>query len=952
MVALMDSRRAAWPASSVTEFGQLLRLLRHRARLTQRELGAAVGYSEAQIRRLEQEGRLPDPAVVAAIFLPALRLGAEPELAARLYELAAAPRGRQPAEQPQPGHPDGRHGAQTADLAAIPAPPTQQVDRAAVLAELRRCLGAERRVLMCGRPGMGKTSLAAVLAGKRAEAGGAVCWITLTAGVTTQAEAVIQLLARSLVRHGHGDLAPLCDPGQLERPVPRHEQLYLITAAAGQAGALICLDNADLLRAEPETRAIIEHIAGSSAARILAISQEEMPLAGFAPFGLGGLARDAARALVSGLAGRMLPAPLAEILIEQTGGSPMLIRLALGQLRRGVDARALIDRLDREPRIARYLLQSTLAGLSEPARRLISLLAVFRHPINLMDEQLIYASEALEGRYDVRAGLDELRYRQLVQHPARADLHPLVREYIYAGVGGVAVGRQGLHRLAGLHCEQVLDDPLEASWHYARAADPGEAVGLLAARTADLTASGRAGRAADLAGRLLPAFGGTGDAERQLLVTLGDLLVHTERDAEAEKAYRAALAHPAPPAVWAWVAGLLAQSLLQEGRAAEALDVCRAAAAGLTENEDVLRAQLGAVQCRAHLMLSEFDEAVAVAEQAFTAAGRIAAVTPGAAATVQAWAYWVFGATARLCGRSDDAIGWLGRASAAARGAGLREVAGRALFTMGEIAHERGDVGSAEQFYQEALAEMRPIGDSDGVARVQDALAAMRNRAGAPDEAIKLLEDAGALKRRIGDPLGAANSERALGLILLSQGQIEAARALLAAVLDSAGQLGPPQARAYCLDSLAMVDLADGDHRNARRDLTEAARIADEVDDPRLGTVVKMHSSFGYLVSGDLPAAIRVAGTCAEQVALTGAEMHAGVAVEYTALTACLALAAGDLAAAAARVAEMAAQASHIGDVRYGAAAQRISAAIAASAAGTPPPMASLPRMVWVDDGR
>ena len=94
MVALMDSRRAAWPASSVTEFGQLLRVLRHRARLTQRELGVAVGCSEAQICRLEQEGRLPDPAVVAALFLPVLRLGAEPELAgASLRDDAVRPSG-------------------------------------------------------------------------------------------------------------------------------------------------------------------------------------------------------------------------------------------------------------------------------------------------------------------------------------------------------------------------------------------------------------------------------------------------------------------------------------------------------------------------------------------------------------------------------------------------------------------------------------------------------------------------------------------------------------------------------------------------------------------------------------------------------------------------------------------------------------------------------------------
>jgi Helix-turn-helix domain len=42
-------RRAPLPASSFADFGTLLRALRRQARLTQRELGIAVGYSEAQI---------------------------------------------------------------------------------------------------------------------------------------------------------------------------------------------------------------------------------------------------------------------------------------------------------------------------------------------------------------------------------------------------------------------------------------------------------------------------------------------------------------------------------------------------------------------------------------------------------------------------------------------------------------------------------------------------------------------------------------------------------------------------------------------------------------------------------------------------------------------------------------------------------------------------------------
>jgi transcriptional regulator with XRE-family HTH domain len=75
------------------DFGQLLRYLRRKARLTQRQLGRAVGYSEAQISRLEQHHRAPNPTTVAALFVPALRLPGGSATGRRLVELAERARG-------------------------------------------------------------------------------------------------------------------------------------------------------------------------------------------------------------------------------------------------------------------------------------------------------------------------------------------------------------------------------------------------------------------------------------------------------------------------------------------------------------------------------------------------------------------------------------------------------------------------------------------------------------------------------------------------------------------------------------------------------------------------------------------------------------------------------------------------------------------------------------------
>lgn len=85
--------------ASISSFGEFLKYLRRRARLTQDELGRAVGYSREQITRLERNQRLPDTTILAALFVPALALRDDPEAIARFLELAAQARGEQPPSQ-------------------------------------------------------------------------------------------------------------------------------------------------------------------------------------------------------------------------------------------------------------------------------------------------------------------------------------------------------------------------------------------------------------------------------------------------------------------------------------------------------------------------------------------------------------------------------------------------------------------------------------------------------------------------------------------------------------------------------------------------------------------------------------------------------------------------------------------------------------------------------------
>src|SRR4051812_7565381 len=93
--------RPITPASFVN-FGDFLKYLRRRQQLTQLELSIAVGYSEAQISRLEKNQRLPDLTALKPLFIPALHLESEPELAGRLLELAQSARQE---DAPAPGVP-------------------------------------------------------------------------------------------------------------------------------------------------------------------------------------------------------------------------------------------------------------------------------------------------------------------------------------------------------------------------------------------------------------------------------------------------------------------------------------------------------------------------------------------------------------------------------------------------------------------------------------------------------------------------------------------------------------------------------------------------------------------------------------------------------------------------------------------------------------------------------
>ena len=160
----MSERRTASSLPPIASgFGDLLRQVRRRAGMTQRDLAAAVGYSVAMICSLEKGSRLPDVAVVAERFAPALALQDDPELAARLVAAAASVRGHQQSVAATVTRTITVAIEEEVDaLHLLPAPPTPLLGRGHDLDLIcRRLVGHQGRLLtLTGAPGVGKTRLA------------------------------------------------------------------------------------------------------------------------------------------------------------------------------------------------------------------------------------------------------------------------------------------------------------------------------------------------------------------------------------------------------------------------------------------------------------------------------------------------------------------------------------------------------------------------------------------------------------------------------------------------------------------------------------------------------------------------------------------------------------------------------------------------------------------------
>jgi predicted ATPase/transcriptional regulator with XRE-family HTH domain len=165
-----NRRKRAMPVTTTHSFGVLLKQLRKRAGMTQRDLAAALNYSDSLISSLEHAQRLPDLHAVLNRFIPALGLQDDPTTATRLIEQAALACGERPGDLVTLHH--ATHAMLQDESAAravqLLSSPNELIGRAEEVRQVcNRLRGHSGRLLtLVGPPGIGKTRLALAVAAR------------------------------------------------------------------------------------------------------------------------------------------------------------------------------------------------------------------------------------------------------------------------------------------------------------------------------------------------------------------------------------------------------------------------------------------------------------------------------------------------------------------------------------------------------------------------------------------------------------------------------------------------------------------------------------------------------------------------------------------------------------------------------------------------------------------
>jgi predicted ATPase/DNA-binding XRE family transcriptional regulator len=408
-------------------FGVMLRHLRRRARLTQRELGTAVGYSEAHIARLEANQRRPDVAAITGRFFEALDLSDEPELREQLVMLASA--ARKPGQHQTP-----------ADLLSD-APPTNLreqltafIGREDELSESKRLLRTTRLLTIVGPGGIGKSRLAAQIASDLLPAYSDGVWIVSFASLSASDDVVTAVA-------GTMNLASMNLVDGLKQYLKNRK-------------ALLILDNCEHV-VTACARLAVSLLQVCAHLQIIATSREAFSVPGEIAWPLPPMTCDETHDLFIARARAMKPdfevtpdiEPLLSQICDELEGNPLAVELAAARLQ-VLSLQEIVELLGDRFRLLtggnrlahprhqsmRALLDWSYNLLHNAERELFMRLSAFESDWTLDDIETIYAGSETIPKIDALDLLTQLVKKSLVMiedhtTPARYMMSRTVRQY-------------------------------------------------------------------------------------------------------------------------------------------------------------------------------------------------------------------------------------------------------------------------------------------------------------------------------------------------------------------------------------------------------------------------------------------------------------------------------------------------------------------------------------------
>jgi tetratricopeptide (TPR) repeat protein len=152
-----------------------------------------------------------------------------------------------------------------------------------------------------------------------------------------------------------------------------------------------------------------------------------------------------------------------------------------------------------------------------------------------------------------------------------------------------------------------------------------------------------------------------------------------------------------------------------------------------------------------------------------------------------------------------------------------------ALLHLGKVMNLKGDHAQAKVFYEEYLTIVRQSGDLNGMAEVQNSLAAVACDLGAYDEAIPHFEDALSLARHLGNKHGTAKILLNLGTALRNQGEYARSAEPMAEALVLFQAVGDARGIAVALMQLGKLAYLQGDPAQATIYYTQALPMAQRI---------------------------------------------------------------------------------------------------------------------------